>query len=97
MKRKKEHYIMLQCGDTQYGIRQGVRGGSRIINEVRGRSTTPFLKRFSPQELPDDGLHYRHPWVFGVEEIERLTKRAKESEEVQELTVKVDVTERSAH
>ncbi|KAL0794468.1 hypothetical protein Bca101_065845 [Brassica carinata] len=30
----------------------------------------------------DDGLHCRHPWVFAVqEEIERLTKRVKESEE----------------
>ncbi|KAL0697019.1 hypothetical protein Bca4012_064199 [Brassica carinata] len=30
-----------------------------------------------------DGLHYRQPWVLGVqEEIERLTKRVEEAEEV---------------
>ena len=30
-----------------------------------------------------DGLHYRQPWVIGVqEELERLTKRVEEAEEV---------------
>ena len=30
-----------------------------------------------------DGFHYRQPWVIGVqEEIERLTKRVEEAEEV---------------
>ena len=31
----------------------------------------------------DDGLHYRQPWVIGVqEEIECLTKRVEEAEKV---------------
>ena len=31
----------------------------------------------------DDGLHYRHPWVVGVqEEIKRLSKRLDEAEQV---------------
>ncbi|KAF3558611.1 hypothetical protein F2Q69_00016111 [Brassica cretica] len=31
----------------------------------------------------DDGLHYRHPWVVGVqEEIEILSKRVEEAEQV---------------
>ncbi|KAG2255935.1 hypothetical protein Bca52824_075229 [Brassica carinata] len=39
----------------------------------------------------DDGLHFRHPWVFGVqEEIESLTKRVKESEEVILLMAKLN-------
>ncbi|KAL0677221.1 hypothetical protein Bca4012_005202 [Brassica carinata] len=39
----------------------------------------------------DDVLHCRHPWVFGVqEEIERLTKRVKESEEVILLVAKLN-------
>lgn len=30
-----------------------------------------------------DGFHYRQPWVIGVqEELERLTKRVEEAEEV---------------
>ena len=30
-----------------------------------------------------DGLHYRQPWVIGVqEELERLTKRVEEAEQV---------------
>ncbi|KAL0802994.1 hypothetical protein Bca101_058170 [Brassica carinata] len=40
-----------------------------------------------------DGLHYRQPWVLGVqEEIERLTKRVEEAEEeqVKLLTEQVD-------
>ncbi|KAG2246482.1 hypothetical protein Bca52824_086110 [Brassica carinata] len=39
-----------------------------------------------------DGLHYRQPWVIGVEEhIERLTRRVEEVEgEVQALTQEVD-------
>ena len=39
----------------------------------------------------DDGLHFRHLWVFGVqEEIESLTKRVKESEEVILLMAKLN-------
>uniref|UniRef100_M4CVW4 Uncharacterized protein n=1 Tax=Brassica campestris TaxID=3711 RepID=M4CVW4_BRACM len=33
--------------------------------------------------LRADGLHYRQPWVIGVqEELERLTKRVEEAEQV---------------
>lgn len=36
-------------------------------------------------------MHFRHPWVFGVqEEIESLTKRVKESEEVTLLVAKLN-------
>ena len=36
-------------------------------------------------------MHFRHPWVFGVqEEIESLTKRVKESEEVILLMAKLN-------
>ncbi|KAG2272061.1 hypothetical protein Bca52824_066616 [Brassica carinata] len=39
----------------------------------------------------DDGLHYRHFWVFGVqEEIERLTKRVEEAEQVIKLVVNLN-------
>ncbi|KAF3507708.1 hypothetical protein F2Q69_00005645 [Brassica cretica] len=75
------------------GFRQGVcvvRGS--LTRFVGRRSTTPFLGSFfTSKNYEDDGLHCRHPWVFGVqEEIERLTKR----EQVQDLTVKVHVLEK---
>ena len=36
-------------------------------------------------------MHYRHPWVFGVqEEIERLTKRVEEAEQVIKLVVNLN-------
>ncbi|KAG2315404.1 hypothetical protein Bca52824_018526 [Brassica carinata] len=94
MKRQKEHYIMLQCAaDTQYGIPTRCLCGSRIINEVRGKEeydTLPGKRFFTCKNYEDDGLHYRHPWVFGVQEkIERLTKRVKESEEVILLVAKL--------
>ncbi|KAG2293710.1 hypothetical protein Bca52824_040379 [Brassica carinata] len=45
----------------------------------------------SSPRAQDDVLHCRHPWVFGVqEEIERLTKRVKESEEVILLVAKLN-------
>ncbi|WZZ60376.1 hypothetical protein YC2023_060483 [Brassica napus] len=87
MKRQKEHYIMLQCAaDAQYGIPTRCLCGSRIINEVRGKEeydSLPGKRFFTCKNYEDDGLHFRHLWVFGVqEEIESLTKRVKESEEV---------------
>ncbi|KAG2331864.1 hypothetical protein Bca52824_003044 [Brassica carinata] len=86
MKRQQEHYIMLQAAaDSQYGIPTRCLCGSRIINEVRGKEeydTLPGKRFFTCKNYEDDGLHCRHPWVFAVqEEIERLTKRVKESEE----------------
>ncbi|KAG2303350.1 hypothetical protein Bca52824_032001 [Brassica carinata] len=80
MKRQKEHYIMLQCAaDTQYGIPTRCLCGSRIINEVRGKEEYDILpgKRFFTCK------NYE-------EEIERLTKRVKESEEVILLVAKLN-------
>ncbi|KAG2276869.1 hypothetical protein Bca52824_059424 [Brassica carinata] len=68
--------------------------GSRIINEVRGKEeydSLPGKRFFTCKNYEDDGLHFRHPWVFGVqEEIESLTKRVKESEEVILLMAKLN-------
>ncbi|XP_033144003.1 uncharacterized protein LOC108869087 isoform X3 [Brassica rapa] len=95
MKRQKEHYMMLQCAaDAQYGIPTRCLCGSRIINEVRGKEeydSLPGKRFFTCKNYEDDGLHFRHPWVFGVqEEIESLTKRVKESEEVTLLVAKLN-------
>ncbi|KAG2313898.1 hypothetical protein Bca52824_017020 [Brassica carinata] len=59
--------------------------GARIINEVRGKDDSTLFtgSGSSPQNYEADGLHYRQPWVQSVEEeLERLTKRVEEAEEV---------------
>ncbi|KAL0644602.1 hypothetical protein Bca4012_042892 [Brassica carinata] len=86
---------MLQCAaDAQYRIPTRCMCGSRIINEVRGKEeydSLPGKRFFTCKNYEDDGLHFRHPWVFGVqEEIESLTKRVKESEEVILLMAKLN-------
>ncbi|KAL0711535.1 hypothetical protein Bca4012_018513 [Brassica carinata] len=86
-KRQKEHINMLSyvC-DSEYGIPRMCPCGGRIIDEVRRRDdydTLPGKRFFTCKNYEADGLHYRQPWVLGVqEEIERLTKRVEEAEEV---------------
>ncbi|KAG2280539.1 hypothetical protein Bca52824_051759 [Brassica carinata] len=58
--------------------------GGRIIHEVHGKDdydTLPGKRFFTCKNYEADGLHYRQPWVIGVEEhIERLTRRVEEVE-----------------
>ncbi|CAN6903252.1 unnamed protein product, partial [Brassica oleracea] len=45
--------------------------------------TLPGKRFFTCKNYEADGLHYRQPWVIGVqEELERLTKRVEEAEQV---------------
>ncbi|KAG2249660.1 hypothetical protein Bca52824_089288 [Brassica carinata] len=78
--------------------------GLRIINEVKWEGECDSLhgKLFASENYEDDGLHFRHPWVFGVqEEIESLTKRVKESEEVillmAKLKLQIETLEEQVH
>ncbi|KAG2256767.1 hypothetical protein Bca52824_076061 [Brassica carinata] len=70
----------------EYGIPRRCPCGGRIIDEVRRKDdydTLPGKRFFTCKNYEADGLHYRQPWVIGVqEEIERLTKRVEEAEEV---------------
>ncbi|KAG2256872.1 hypothetical protein Bca52824_076166 [Brassica carinata] len=58
----------------------------RIIDEVRGKEdydTLPVKRFFTCKNYQADGFHYRQPWVIGVQEdIECLTKRVEEAEQV---------------
>ncbi|KAG2281066.1 hypothetical protein Bca52824_052286 [Brassica carinata] len=88
-KRQNHHINMLGfVADSEYGIPRRCLYGGRLINEVRGKEDYDTLpgKRFftcKNYELSADGLHYRQPWVIGVqEELERLTKRVEEAEQV---------------
>ncbi|KAL0801056.1 hypothetical protein Bca101_056232 [Brassica carinata] len=73
MKKNKKHYDMLQfvC-DAQHGIPSSCPCGGFIIIEV---STNPADKDWLPGQryftcsaYKNDGLHFRQPWVNGVEE-----------------------------
>ncbi|KAL0679186.1 hypothetical protein Bca4012_007167 [Brassica carinata] len=80
--------------DSEYGIPRRCPCGSTIIDEVRGKEdydTLPGKRFFTCKNYEDDGLHYRHPWVFGVqEEIERLTTRVEEAEQVIKLVANLN-------
>ncbi|KAL0652425.1 hypothetical protein Bca4012_095116 [Brassica carinata] len=72
--------------DSEYGIPRRCPCGGRIIDEVRQKDnydTLPGKRFFTCKNYEADGFHYRQPWVLGVqEEIERLTKRVEEAEQV---------------
>ncbi|KAF2590725.1 hypothetical protein F2Q70_00040161 [Brassica cretica] len=96
-KRQHEHINMLSfVADSEYGIPKRCPCGGRLINEVRGKEdyeTLPGKRFFICRNYEADGLHYRQPWVIGVqEELERLTKREQVNslnEQVYDLTVQV--------
>uniref|UniRef100_A0A0D3E2C0 Zinc finger GRF-type domain-containing protein n=1 Tax=Brassica oleracea var. oleracea TaxID=109376 RepID=A0A0D3E2C0_BRAOL len=86
-KKQHEHINMLSfVADSEYGIPKRCLCGGRLINEVRGKEdydTLPGKRFFTCRNYEADGLHYRQPWVIGVqEELERLTKRVEEAEQV---------------
>uniref|UniRef100_A0A0D3B7C0 Zinc finger GRF-type domain-containing protein n=1 Tax=Brassica oleracea var. oleracea TaxID=109376 RepID=A0A0D3B7C0_BRAOL len=86
-KSQKDHINMQSyLSDSKYGIPRRCPCGGRIIDEVRRKDdydTLPGKRFFTCKNYEADGLHYRQPWVIGVqEEIERLTKRVEEAEEV---------------
>ncbi|XP_048604104.1 uncharacterized protein LOC106412752 isoform X2 [Brassica napus] len=86
-KRRKDYINMLSytC-DSEYGIPRRCSCGGRIIDEVRVKQeydTLPGKRFFTCANYEADGFHYRQPWVIGVQEqIESLTKRLEEAEEV---------------
>ncbi|KAL0644670.1 hypothetical protein Bca4012_042960 [Brassica carinata] len=86
-KKQKDHCNMLGfVADSQYGVPRRCACGGRIIDEVRGKEdydSLPGKRFFTCVNYEDDGLHYRHPWVVGVqEEIKTLSKRLDEAEQV---------------
>ncbi|KAG2326896.1 hypothetical protein Bca52824_009624 [Brassica carinata] len=86
-KKQKDYCDMLRfVQDSQYGIPRRCACGGRIIDEVARKEdydSLPGKRFFTCVNYEDDGLHYRHPWVVGLqEEIQKLTKRLEEAEEV---------------
>ncbi|KAG2248492.1 hypothetical protein Bca52824_088120 [Brassica carinata] len=78
-KRQTQHINMLGfVADSEYDIPTRCPCGGRVINEVAGKEdydTLPGKRFFTCKNY--------EPWVIGVqEELERLTKRVEEAEEV---------------
>uniref|UniRef100_A0A0D3CA40 Zinc finger GRF-type domain-containing protein n=1 Tax=Brassica oleracea var. oleracea TaxID=109376 RepID=A0A0D3CA40_BRAOL len=98
-KRQKDYIDMVgYVADSENGIPTRCPCGGTIIHEVRGKddyNTLPGKRFFTCKNYEADGLHYRQPWVIGVEEhIERLSKRLEEVEMVikwmSELTKQIE-------
>ncbi|KAL0704654.1 hypothetical protein Bca4012_071079 [Brassica carinata] len=72
MKKMKKHFDMVQytC-DAEYGFQDLAHAG-RIVNEVsanpKDKDFLPGRKYFTCDKFEDDRLHFRQPWVIGVEE-----------------------------
>ncbi|KAG2297430.1 hypothetical protein Bca52824_044099 [Brassica carinata] len=86
-KRKQEYFDHLyNVADSAYGMPTRCPCGGRIIDEVRVKEeydTRPGKRFFSCINYEADGLHYRQPWVIGVqEEMVRLRKRVEEDDEM---------------
>uniref|UniRef100_A0A0D3DCW1 Zinc finger GRF-type domain-containing protein n=1 Tax=Brassica oleracea var. oleracea TaxID=109376 RepID=A0A0D3DCW1_BRAOL len=89
-KKQKDYVNMLSytC-DSEYGIPRRCTCGGRIIDEVRVKQeydTQSGKRFFTCANHETDGFHYRQPWVIGVQEqIESLTKRLEEAEQLLNL------------
>ncbi|XP_033140908.1 uncharacterized protein LOC103855375 [Brassica rapa] len=72
--------------DSEYGMPRRCACGGRMIDELRVKDefdTQPGKRFFSCVNYEADGLHYRQPWVIGVqEEMVHLRKRVEEADEV---------------
>ncbi|KAG2246726.1 hypothetical protein Bca52824_086354 [Brassica carinata] len=86
-KRQLEYLNHLgNVADSEYGMPIRCACGGRMIDELRVKDefdTQPGKRFFSCVNYEPDGLHYRQPWVIGVqEEMVRLRKRVEEADEV---------------
>nr|VDD60646.1 unnamed protein product [Brassica oleracea] len=104
MKKLKKHYDMLGfiC-DAQNGIPTRCPCGSEIMTNVSPTpkyksdfDTLPGSRYFTCKNYEDDGLHFRQPWAFGVQqEVERLKGEVKElAEEIAKLKRLITSTSR---
>uniref|UniRef100_A0A0D3ACC5 Zinc finger GRF-type domain-containing protein n=1 Tax=Brassica oleracea var. oleracea TaxID=109376 RepID=A0A0D3ACC5_BRAOL len=86
-KRQLEYLNHLgNVADSEYGMPRRCACGGRMIDELRVKDefdTQPGKRFFSCVNYEADSLHYRQPWVIGVqEEMVRLRKRVEEADEV---------------
>ncbi|CAH8320845.1 unnamed protein product [Eruca vesicaria subsp. sativa] len=94
MKKLKEHYDMLGyiCA-AQYGIPTRCPCGGEIKIDV---SPIRMSRYFTCKKYEDDGMHFRPPWAFGVEEeLQKLrTEVNNMAEEIAKLKMLITSTSR---
>ncbi|KAL0751824.1 hypothetical protein Bca101_033827 [Brassica carinata] len=87
MKARKAHYDMLHfVADAQQGIPKLCPCGSITKESVDEEDTYDYLpgkRYFICKDFKNDGMHFRQPWVMGVQqEVERLKIRVHEHEKL---------------
>ncbi|KAG5381080.1 hypothetical protein IGI04_028922 [Brassica rapa subsp. trilocularis] len=88
MKAHKAYYNMLHfVSEAQQGIPKLCPCGSitkEFVDEEDSYDYLPGKKYFICKDYQNDGMHFRQPWVMGVQqEIERLKHRMMEQEKLQ--------------
>ncbi|KAL0856538.1 hypothetical protein Bca101_061691 [Brassica carinata] len=98
MKAHKAYYNMLHAvADAQQGIPKLCPCGSitkEIVDEEDTYDYLPGKRYFICKDFENDGLHFRQPWVKGMqEEVERLKLRVYEQEKllIESTTLKYQV------
>ncbi|CAH2052552.1 unnamed protein product, partial [Thlaspi arvense] len=101
MEKMKQHWDMVGfVADGQYGIPRRCPCGGFIKNDVSPSpkfkhdfNTQPDSRYFTCTKFKDDGLHFRQPWVFGVEEeIAKLVKKVEEqSKTIEEMRKQIQI------
>ncbi|XP_033143436.1 uncharacterized protein LOC103855413 isoform X2 [Brassica rapa] len=87
MKAHKAYYNMLHfVADAQQGIPQLCPCGSitkEVVDEEDTYDYLPGKRYFICKDYENDGLHFRQPWVMGMQqEVERLKVRFHEQEKL---------------
>ncbi|XP_048593732.1 uncharacterized protein LOC125577071 [Brassica napus] len=87
MKARKDYYNMLHyVADAQQGIPQLCPCGSitkEVVDEEDTYDYLPGKRYFICKDFENDGLHFRQPWVMGMQqEVERLKKKFYEQEKL---------------
>nr|VDD54827.1 unnamed protein product [Brassica oleracea] len=83
MEELKNHYDMIGfIADAQYGIPTRCPCGGEIMKDASPNpkypsdfDTLPGRRYLTCKRYKDDGMHFRQPWVFGVEEEVRSLRR----------------------
>ncbi|CAH2046702.1 unnamed protein product, partial [Thlaspi arvense] len=101
MEKMKQHWDMVGfVVDGNYGIPRRLPCGGSIKHDVspfpkfkHEFDTQPGSRYFTCTKFKDDGLYFRQPWVFGVEqETEKLVMKVEEqSKTIEEMRKQIQI------
>ncbi|KAG5399002.1 hypothetical protein IGI04_020816 [Brassica rapa subsp. trilocularis] len=100
MKARKDYYNMLHyVADAQQGIPQLCPCGSitkEVVDEEDTYDYLPGKRYFICKDFENDGLHFRQPWVMGMQQEEKLLRECQSlKEQVRMLLKRVTELERA--